>query len=112
MQEWGRVQVIPQLPHHKKIARLCRGCKEKQAEHLLKKQRIRLAFKQVQYILSTDLNKKTYEFLPTNNNFICLSRYFYGTNVNICNCTKGFTGNMCEVPLSDYLPDGEYDDKY
>ncbi|XP_062567506.1 uncharacterized protein LOC134229736 [Saccostrea cucullata] len=32
-------------------------------------------------------------------------RYFYGTNVNICNCTKGFTGNMCEVPLSDYLPD-------
>lgn len=38
----------------------------------------------------------------------CNSRYFYGTNVNICNCTKGFTGHMCEVPLSDYLPDGKW----
>jgi hypothetical protein len=50
----------------------------------------------------------------TNINYInkyCNFRYFYGTNVNICNCTKGFTGNMCEVPLSDYLPDGERERK-
>lgn len=39
--------------------------------------------------------------------FYCNFRYFYGINVNICNCIKGFIGYMCEVFFFDYLLDGK-----